>query len=217
MFNDIAIMRTLPGMTVVAPADAREADQAIRALATTAGPAYIQITREPSASLFDASYNFQLGRAVPIRTGADAMLVSTGVQTTRVVAAAEILAKQGIDVGVLHLPTVKPLDTQALVAAAQTSPVVITVEEQSVLGGLGGAVAETLGEAGTVPVWRLGIRDTYGESGPNDQLLDKYRLSAERVAQDVTALLAGAGPARHVMARPHSSDPEESNEYGTSA
>ncbi len=189
MFNDIAIMRTLPHMTVVAPADETEARQAIRALAASSGPAYMQITREPSPTLFDADYRFQIGRAVMVRQGTDATLVSTGVQTTRVAEAAELLAEGGLDLQVLHMPTIKPLDDEALVAAARATGRVITIEEQSVLGGLGGAVAEVLSARYPVPVTRLGIADCFGESGPNDALLDKYRLSAERVADDVAALL----------------------------
>ncbi len=189
MFDDIAIMRSLPHMLVVAPADETEARQAIAAVADVPDPAYLQITREPSPVLFGSDYTFRLGRAVAVRDGTDATLVSTGVQTTRVYEATEILARRGVDVGLLHIPTIKPLDGDALVAAAQASGSVITIEEQSVLGGLGGAVAELLGERYPVPVKRLGIRDCFGESGPNDQLLDKYRLSAARVAEDVEAWL----------------------------
>ncbi len=189
MLDDIAIMRTLPHMLVLAPADQAEARQAIRAIAAVADPAYLQITREPSPALFGPDYRFRLGRAVAVRPGGDVTLISTGVQTTRVAGAAEILARRGIDAGVLHLPTVKPLDEAAVTAAAQASGYVITIEEQSIIGGLGGAVAEVLSEQYPVPVDRLGLRDCYGESGPNEALLDKYRLSAARVAEDVEALL----------------------------
>ena len=189
MFDDVAIMRTLPHMLVLAPADETEARQAIRALAAVEDPAYMQITREPSDVLFGLDYRFRLGRAVTVHEGADVAVISTGVQTTRVYQAAEILAGRGIQALVLHVPTIKPLDEAAVVAAARVTGLVITVEEQSVLGGLGGAVAEVLGDRWPVPVKRLGIRDCFGESGPNDQLLDKYRLSAARVAEDVEDLL----------------------------
>ena len=188
MFDDVAIMRTLPRMLVLAPADETEARQAIRALAGVEDPAYMQITREPSDVLFGPDYRFRLGRAVTVHEGADVTVISTGVQTTRVYQAAEILAGRGIQALVLHVPTIKPLDEVAVVAAARATGLVITVEEQSVLGGLGGAVAEVLGDRWPVPVKRLGIRDCFGESGPNDQLLDKYRLSAARVAEDVEDL-----------------------------
>lgn len=189
MFNDIAIMRTLPNLLVLAPADEVEARQAIAAVAEVRGPAYMQLTREPSGVLFGPDYRFRLGRAVRLRQGADVTLISTGVQTTRVAEAAGILAGRGIAASLLHVPTVKPLDGEAIVAAARVSGYVITIEEQSVLGGLGGAVAELPAERYPVPVSRLGIRDRFGESGPNDQLLDKYRLSAARVAEDVESLV----------------------------
>jgi transketolase len=193
MFNDIAIMRTLPNFTVIAPADEQEARQAIRAIASTPGPVYLQVTRDPSPALFGPGYQFTIGRAVALRHGTDVTLVSTGVETTRVLEAAEVLASRGIEAGVLHLPTIKPLDEEALLQAARSSGYVVTIEEQSVLGGLGGAVSEVLAERHPVPVRRLGIRDCFGESGPNEQLLDKYRLSALRIAEDVAALVRQVG------------------------
>jgi transketolase len=196
MFDDVAIMRTLPHMLVLAPADEIEASEAIRALAGVEDPAYMQITREPSDVLFGADYRFRLGRAVTVHEGGDVTIITTGVQTTRVYQAAEILAGRGIHALVLHVPTIKPLDEAAVVAAARATGLVITVEEQSVLGGMGGAVAELLGDRWPVPVKRLGIRDCFGESGPNEQLLDKYRLSAARVAEDVEDLLRRGEPDR---------------------
>jgi transketolase len=189
MFNDIAIMRSIPYMVVLAPADENEARQAITAIASISDPVYLQITREQSPVLFGSDYTFRLGAAVIVRDGTDATLVSTGVQTTRAFEAAEILARRGIQVGVLHMPTVKPLDGEALIAAARTSGYIITVEEQSILGGLGGAVAELLSDKHPVRVKRLGIRDCFGESGANEQLLDKYRLSGRIMADDILALL----------------------------
>ena len=121
-------------------------------------------------------------------------MVSTGAQSARTFEAAEILAARGLEVAVLHVPTIKPLDEDALVRAAEETGFVITVEEQSVIGGLGGAVAEVLSDRCPVPVKRLGIRDCFGESGPNEPLLDKYRLSAARVAEDVEAILRGRAP-----------------------
>jgi transketolase len=204
IFNDVAIMRSLASMTVVAPVDQVETRQVLQVLAEADGPAYLQITREPSPPIFDGDYRFQIGRAARLREGRDLVLVSTGVQTTRTLEAAELLAACGVDAAVLHCPTIKPIDEDALVEAALATGFVVTVEEQSVLGGLGGAVAEVLADKAPVPVKRLGIRDRYGESGPNDALLDKYRLSPRCVAEDVQRLLASAtrrathrsGPAR---------------------
>jgi transketolase len=193
IFNDIAIMRTLANMTVMAPADEVEARQAIRAMVSMDGPVYIQMTREPSPVLFGTDYRFEIGRSVTMRQGADVTLMSTGVQTARVFEAADILSRRGIEATVLHLPTVKPLDQEGIVEAARASGFVVVVEEQSVLGGLGGAVTEVLSDRYPVFVKRLGIRDIYGESGPNDLLLEKYRLSVTAVAQDVESLLTQRG------------------------
>ncbi len=190
IFNDIAIMRTLANMTVLAPADEVEARQAIAAMISLDGPVYIQMTREPSPVLFDAGYRFEVGASVRVREGADVTLVSTGVQTARVYEAAEILGGRGIEATVLHVPTIKPIDEEGIVQAARASGFVVVVEDQTILGGLGGAVSEVLSEHYPVFVKRLGVRDVYGESGPNDLLLDKYRLSAATVAEDVESLLA---------------------------
>lgn len=195
MFDDLAIMRSLPDMTVLAPADENEVRQLIPAVADTDGPAYVQVAREPGQVLFGDGYQFRIGPAVQVRDGSDLTLVSTGTESPRVVDAAEILATRGIQALVLHVPTIKPLDEEALVQAAQKTGFVVTVEEQSIIGGLGGAVAEALSDRCPVPVKRLGIRDCFGESGPNEQLLDKYRLSAACVAEDVEALVSGRVPA----------------------
>lgn len=192
MFNDIAMMRSLPNMTVLAPADEVEARMAVRAMIAAPGPCYMQVTREASPILFDADYQFEIGRAVLVRSGSDATVVSTGVQTTRVVEAVAILRERGFEVGVLHMPTVKPLDTAALIEQTKRTGRVIVVEEQSVIGGLGGAVAEVLSEQYPVFVSRLGIADCYGESGPNEALLDRFRLSAPFLADDIESILVAA-------------------------
>jgi transketolase len=189
IFNDIAIMRTLANMTVLAPGDEVEARQAIAAMISLDGPVYIQVTREPSPVLFDAGYRFEIGASVRVREGADVTLVSTGPQTARVFEAAEILAGRGIEATVLHVPTVKPIDEEGIVQAARATGSVVVVEDQAILGGLGGAVSEVLSEHYPVFVKRLGVRDVFGESGPNDLLLDKYRLSPAAVAQDVESWL----------------------------
>lgn len=184
IFDDVALMRTLPNVCVLAPADEVEAAQAIRAMIAADGPVYMQVTREPSPVLFPADYRFEIGRSVRVREGSDLTLISTGVQTTRVYEAAGILDRRGVHATVLHVPTIKPIDEDGIVAAARASDLVLVAEEQSVLGGLGGAVAEVLSSRYPVPVRRLGIQDVFGESGPNDALLGKYRLSARAVAED---------------------------------
>jgi len=193
MFDDVSIMRAMPNMTVVAPADDVEARQALHAIVDRDGPAYMRVTRQGALRIFDEDYRFDIGRAVVVREGSDLTLISSGVQTTRVLGAAEILAGQGIDAHVLHVPTIKPIDKEAIVDAAERTGFVITIEDHTIIGGLGGAVAETLAEHSPTPMRFHGIMDVYGESGPDEALLEKYRLSAGQVAAVVS---------EHLEARP---------------
>jgi len=188
--EDIAIMRAMPRMTVIAPADAEECRQAMRSATDLPGPVYFRLTRDPSPSIFDEGYRFRVGTGVVMREGNDVTLMSTGVQTTRVLEAAALLLARGVSAHVLHLPTIKPLDEPAIVAAAARTGAVVTAEDHSIIGGLGGAVAETLCERRPTLLRRVGIRDTFGESGPNDALLEKYGLTAHHVAQAALDLLA---------------------------
>jgi len=190
--DDISIMRAMPGMVTVSPADDVEAAAVIRYAAVHEGPIYVRLVRDATQRLFDESYRFEFGRAVVVREGRDVTLISTGAQTPRVVDAAELLAAEGIDAHVVHVPTIKPLDEEAIVTAAARTGFVITVEEHTVLGGLGGAVAETLSEHRPTRVKRLGIQDAFGESAPNDALLEMFGLSAARVADQVRGLLGAA-------------------------
>jgi transketolase len=193
--DDISIMRAMPGIVTVSPADDVETDRVLRWAATYDGPVYVRLVRDATQRLFDEAYRFELGRAVVVREGRDVTLVSTGAQTPRTVDAAELLAARGIDAHVVHLATLKPVDVDAVVAAAERTGLVITVEEHSIIGGLGGAVAETLGEHRPTPLHRIGLRDTFGESGSNDDLLDAYGLSAARVADQVEAVVGARQPA----------------------
>jgi len=187
--DDISIMRAMPGMVTVSPADDVEAAAVIRYAAVHEGPIYVRLVRDATQRLFDESYRFEFGRAVVVREGRDVTLISTGAQTPRVVDAAELLAAEGIDAHVVHVPTIKPLDEEAIVTAAARTGFVITVEEHTVLGGLGGAVAETLADRRPTRVKRLGIQDAFGESAPNDALLEMFGLSAARVAEQVEGIL----------------------------
>jgi len=187
--DDLTIMRAMPGMVSVAPADDVEAAQVLRWAAAYSGPCYVRLVRDATQRLFDDSHAFRLGEAVVVREGHDVTLISTGSQTPRVVDAADLLAADGIDAHVLHMATLKPIDVAAIVAAADRTDRVITVEEHSVIGGLGGAVAETLSQHRPTVVDRIGLQDEYVQSGPNDALLDIYGLSATRVAEQVTRLL----------------------------
>jgi transketolase len=189
--EDLAIMRAMPGMTVIAPADAEEAEAAIRWSADYDGPVYIRLARDPVADVFDSDHVFVPGAVHVLREGGDAILVSTGVQTSRVMDSAELLTEQGLEVRVVHIPCLKPVDEAALLSALSGPAPIFTIEEHSVIGGLGGMVSElvtstTLGKT----VTRLGLADSWSESAPNAYLLDKYGLSAERVAEQVRHALA---------------------------
>jgi transketolase len=190
--DDVSIMRAMPNMVTVSPADDTEADQVLRWSASYQGPVYVRLVRDATQHLFDTSYTFQFGAAVALRDGSDVTLISTGAETPRVMDAAEILAARGIQACVLHVPTIKPLDVSAIVKAAERSNFVITVEEHTVIGGLGGAVAETLSEHRPTPLRRIGLPDVFGESASNDDLLEIYGLSADRVADRVATLMASA-------------------------
>jgi transketolase len=187
--DDVSIMRTMPGMVAVAPADDVEAREVLRWAAAYEGPCYVRLVRDPTQRLFGEDYRFVFGKAVTVREGGDVTLFSTGAQTPRVVDAADLLAADGIDVHVVHVPTIKPLDVGAIVAAAERTGRVITIEEHSVLGGLGGTVAEALSEHRPTRVNRIGLYDVYPQSGPNDALLEIYGLSAARVAEQVRRIL----------------------------
>ena len=188
--NDIAIMRSMPNMTVVAPCDAVEARAAMLAVSEFDGPVYLRLTRDPADVITPMDRPFELGRAVFLRRGADIGIIATGAQTLRAMSAAAALDLEGIQSTVLHVPTIKPLDSEAAVEVARSTRCILTCEEHSIFGGLGGAVAEVLGERFPARVRRLGLRDVDGESGPNQALIDKYGLSADDVARSARSLLA---------------------------
>jgi transketolase len=192
ILDDLSIMRTMPGMACVAPADDVEAAEVLRWAAAYEGPCYVRLVRDAIPRVFGDDHVFTFGKGEVIRDGGDVTLVTCGSQTPRTFQAAEMLAAEGIDALVLHIATLKPFDTEAVVAAAERTGLVITVEEHSVLGGLGSAVAETLGEHRPTPMRRIGIQDTWVQSGPNDALLDIYGLSADRVAEQVRAIMRPA-------------------------
>ena len=191
IFDDVSVMRAMANMTVVAPGDDIETSQALRAIVATDGPVYMRLTRQPSPRIFDERYRFDLNKAVVVREGSDVTLISSGVQTVRVLEAAEILAGDGVDAHVLHVPTIKPIDVEAVIAAAERTGFVITIEEHTIVGGLGGAVAEILAQHSPTPMRLHGIMDTFGESAPDAALLEKHRLSSGQVAKVVNEHLAG--------------------------
>jgi transketolase len=187
--EDVSIMRAMPNMAVINPADRFEMRGAMLATVEHDGPVYLRVYREAATDVFDDRYSFRLGAAIRLREGPDVTLISTGPQTGRVVQAANELAHRGVSATVLHVPTIKPLDTAAVVTAAEATGFVVTIEEHSIIGGLGGAIAETLGELRPTWMHRIGLCDVYGESGSNEALLDKYGLTPHKVAVQVLALL----------------------------
>lgn len=190
---DIALMRALPNFTVFVPADAAEVEGAVRAAAEINGPVYIRLGRSPVPRLHGEDFAFVPGRAVRLRHGKDATVVACGIMVEPALRAAEALAGEGLEVGVLDMHTVKPLDVEALVEAAATSGAIVTAEEHSIIGGLGGAVCEVLAEHHPVPVKRVGIRDTFGESGKPGELLMKYGLTADSIADAVREVVRRKG------------------------
>jgi len=188
--QDITIFRAMPNMTVVVPADAVEVRKAMHALVDEIdGPAYLRLTRDPVETIFDAAYEFKIGKAVTLREGQDIALIGTGEQSIRCLKAADLLAEQGYSALVLHMPTIKPFDEQAVIAAARLTGRVVTAEDHTLIGGLGGAVAEVLGENHPVPMKRVGLQDVFGESAPNDDLMEKYALNPHHIAEAARKLL----------------------------
>jgi transketolase len=189
--DDLAVFRAMPGVSVIAPADANELAAAMRLMMETDGPQYLRLTRDPSPVVFPKNHEFRLGKAELLRIGGDIGLIGTGTQTIRVLEAADLLAARGIEAAVLHIPTLKPLDVDAIVALAERVDRIVTAEDHSIIGGLGGAVAECLGEHRPTRIRRIGIRDVFGESAANDALLEKYGLTAAHVADAAVSLLDG--------------------------
>ena len=180
--EDIALMRTIPGMVVINPADDVEARAAVRAAYEHQGPVYMRFGRLAVPVINDRpDYKFELGKGIVLREGKDLTIIANGLCVAPALEAAEKLAADGIDAKVINIHTIKPLDEDLVVAAAKETGKVVTVEEHSIIGGLGGAVCECLAEKAPVPVKRIGIHDVFGESGPAVELLHKYGLDAEGI------------------------------------
>src|ERR1700693_2940848 len=192
--EDLAIMRAMPGMTVLAPADDVECEAMIRWATEFSGPVYLRLARDASPTIFSTDYRFALDKTYHLREGNDLLMISTGPQSVRCVEAAEHLAKQGISAGVLHVPSIKPVNVEEIVKACGSAPIIFTVEEHNVLGGLGGLVAEILSEHLPKRIVRFGIEDRWGESAPNDFLLDQFQLSGPRLSDNIAKRLQSAQP-----------------------
>ena len=184
--EDIALMRTIPGMVILNPADDIEAKACVKAAYEYNGPVYLRFGRLAAPVINDRpDYKFELGKGVVRREGKDLTIVATGLCVSSALEAAEKLAADGIDAKVINIHTIKPLDEELIVAAAKETGKVVTVEEHSVIGGLGSAVCDALAEKCPVPVKKIGVQDVFGESGPAVALLAKYKLDGEGVYEQV--------------------------------
>lgn len=188
--EDISLMRTLPNMTVIVPADGIETEKVIEFVAEYKGPCYIRLGRSIVPDLFSADYKFELGKAVTVQEGTDVTIIATGIMVAEAKVAAETLAQEGISARVLNIHTIKPIDVNAIVKAAQETGCIVTCEEHSIIGGLGSAVAEVLVENNPVPMLRLGVNDTFGESGKPNDLLKKYKLTSNDIVLKVKEVMA---------------------------
>lgn len=189
--EDLAIMRSLPHMVVLAPADAADVTRTMEFANRYDGPVYIRLARDPLPGLFDErTHAFELGKAVLLQDGSDVTIIATGTQTVRSVQAAQLLEQRGIRARLLHMPSVKPIDREAILEAAAKTGAIVTAEEHSINGGLGSAVAEVLAEHHPVPMQRVGVADRNSESGPGDALLRKYGIDADSIAAAAEKVLA---------------------------
>ncbi|MBP3692533.1 MAG: transketolase family protein [Clostridia bacterium] len=181
--EDIALMRTIPGMTVINPADDTEARAALRAAFDHDGPVYIRFGRFAVPVIFDEDYKFEIGKGTVMNEGTDVTIISTGLLTYEAMVAAESLKAEGISARVINLATIKPLDEEIILKAAKETGAIVTAEEHSVIGGLGSAVADVVTAKCPVPVLKLGINDEFGISGPAGELLEKFGLKADNIAK----------------------------------
>ena len=191
--EDIALMRTIPGMTVISPADATEAYAAVEAALNHDGPMYLRFGRFAVPDLTSdliPEYNFEIGKGVTYRTGRDVTIVATGYMVHLAVEAADMLKEEGIDAGVINIHTIKPLDNELIISAAKESGAIVTAEEHNIIGGLGSAVAEAVAEACPVPVLRVGVNDEYGQSGKVPELLEIYGLTSKKIVEKAKVAIA---------------------------
>ncbi len=188
--EDIALMRVIPGMTIINPSDDVEAKAAVKAAYEMEGPVYLRFGRLAVPVINDRpEYKFEIGKGIVLREGSDVTIIATGLEVNESLEAAKMLEADGISAQVINIHTIKPLDTELVVSAAKKTGKVVTVEEHSIIGGLGGAVAETLSEQCPTKMLRIGMMDTFGESGPAVKLLEKYGLDAAGIYGKIKAFL----------------------------
>jgi len=182
--EDVALMRGLPHMTVIIPADCKECEEVIKYAATHKGPMYIRIARTNVPDIFDENYKFDL-KAKVLKDGSDVTIVTNGETLAEVIEAANILERAGIDAQIINMPVVKPLDNDTILKAAKKTNFVVTVENHSIIGGLGSAICEVLSEKMPTPVYRIGTNDEFGQSGEQRKLMEFYGLTAEKLAEKI--------------------------------
>lgn len=187
---DLAVMRSLPGMTVVVPADSVEVKKAVPAVAEYEGPVYLRVSRAEVPLIFDERHEMRIGQGVTLREGGDVTLIGIGIMVGRCLEAAEVLEREGVHTRVIGMHTLKPIDEGLIVRAAQETGAIVTAEEHSVIGGLGGAVAEVLSGQCPVPVLRVGIADKFTESGSYESLLDRYGMGVADIVTSARLALA---------------------------
>lgn len=188
--EDLSLMRSLPNVVVLCPADAVETKKCIYKAAEHNGPVYIRLGRSKVPVIFDEDYEFEIGKGVELKDGNDITIIATGVMVSKALEAAEELAKEGISARVINMPTIKPIDKDIIIKAAKETKGIVTVEEHSIIGGLGSAVAEVVSENHPIFIERIGTMDTFGESGDGDELLHKYGLNVENIVNKAKELLS---------------------------
>ena len=188
--EDIGIMRTIPGMTIINPADYTEAYKAVKAAINHDGPVYMSFGRLAVPVVFDDDYTFEIGKGVELKEGTDVTIIATGLMVAEALEAYELLKAEGISARIVNMATIKPLDTEIVLKAAKETGAIVTAEEHSVIGGLGSAVSEYLSEAYPTTVLKVGVNDTYGMSGPAAELLDKFGLRAKDIAAKAKEAIA---------------------------
>ncbi|MBQ6947581.1 MAG: transketolase family protein [Clostridia bacterium] len=181
--EDIALMRTIPGMVILNPADPVEARLAVKAAIEHDGPVYLRFGRMAVDTIFDDNYCFEIGKGIVLEEGTDVTIVATGLMVGEALKAKELLAAEGISAAVINMPTIKPIDQDLLVEYSRKTGAIVTTEEHSVIGGLGGAVCEAISEIAPCPVIRHGVQDEFGKSGPALKVLDAYGLNAENIVK----------------------------------
>ena len=198
--EDMAIMRAIPNMKVIAPADSVETEKLIEFLVTYVdSPVYVRLTRMNTDTVFDSSYKFRLGKGILMRKGKDITIISTGIMLTLALSAAGILKSKGVSAEVVHMPSVKPIDEKMIIKSAKNTGKILTIEEHSIIGGLGSAVAEVLSEKMPVKLKRLGIKDIFAESGTPEALFEKYGLTDKNIVKEALAMLKPAGKAKKTV------------------